>query len=201
MDDACAPAYGAMVKRNKKLSLLCIFWEGFSDKGVDSITKGVYDTTSLNDIADSNHNCKIYMTESNDDPNRDTATKMIYVNGIDCSDKLKIRYKVQRALFGVGREPQVEDGRVIQAEEGKELDLSYFGNVPLELVPHEQQRMVVDHEYEWEGYYIKRSWFVHYDEKKREYLNRIFSAFKGWVVPLLFGDVAHTETKGKMVTK
>ena len=206
MDDACAPAYGAMVKRNKKLSLLCIFWEGFSDKGVDSITKGVYDTTSLNDIADSNHNCAIYMTESNDDPNRDTATKMIYVNGIDCSDKLKIRYKVQRALFGVGREPQVEEGRVIQAEEGKELDLSYFGNVPLELVPHVlefmlKQRMVVDHEYEWEGYYIKRSWFVHYDEKKREYLNRIYSAFKGWVVPLLFGDVAHTETKGKMVTK
>jgi hypothetical protein len=148
------------------------------------------------------------MTESNDDPNRDTATKMIYVNGIDCSDKLKIRYKVQRALFGVGGEPQVEEGRAIQAEEGKELDLSYFIDVPLELVPHVlefmlQQRMVVDHEYEWEGYYIKRSWFVYYDEKKREYLNRIFSAFKGWVVPLLFGDVAHNETKGKMkrVTK
>ena len=52
MDDACAPAYGEMVKRNKKLSLLCIFWEYFTSKGVEEITKGVYDTTSLNDIAD-----------------------------------------------------------------------------------------------------------------------------------------------------
>ena len=56
--------------------------------------------------------------------------------------------------------------------------------MPLELVPHVlefmlQQRMVVDHEYEWEGYYIKRSWFVYYDEKKREYLNRNFSAKVG----------------------
>ena len=193
MDDDCAPAYGAMVKRNKKLSLLAVFWELFTEKGVEEITKGVYDTTSLNDIAESNHNCSIYISETNDDPNYDVATKMIFVNGIDCSNALKIRYKLQRALFGAGKEPQVEDGRVILAEKGKDLDLSYFGDLPLELVPRVlefmlKQRLVVDHEYEHEGYYIKRSWFVHYDEDGREYLKRIYQAFQGWVVPLLFGD-------------
>lgn len=155
-------------------------------------------TTSLNDIADSNHKCTIYTSESMDDPNKDVATKMVYVNGMDCSDALKIRYKLQRALFGVGREPQVDsihDTRFVRAEEGKELDLSYFGDIPLELVPYVpefmlKQRMVMDHEYEFEGYYIKRSWFVYYDETKREYLSRIFQVFKGWVVPLLFGESA-----------
>ena len=121
---------------------------------------------------------------------------MMYVNGIDCSDALKIQYKVQRALFGVGREPQVDsisDTCVVTAEDGKELDLSYFGSLPLELAPRVlefmlKQRMVAEHEYDFEGYYMKRSWFVYYKEKEREYLNRIFQAFKGWVVPLLFGE-------------
>ena len=197
MDDDCAPAYGAMVKRNKKLTQLFIFWESFTSKGVEMISKGVYDTTTLNDIVDSNHNCVIYTSEmQSDDPNRDLATKMTYVNGMDCSDTLKIRYKVQRALFGVGSEPQfigAGDGRVIVAEEGKELDLTYFRDVPLELAPHVlefmlKQRMVVEHEFDDERYYIKGSSFVYYDEKKREYLNRIYQALKGWVVPLLFGD-------------
>lgn len=196
MNDACAPAYGDLVKRNKRLRNLFIFWEGFTNEGIEEITKGVYDTTSLNDIADSNHKCTIYTSESMDDPNKDVATKMVYVNGMDCSDALKIRYKLQRALFGVGREPQVDsihNTRFVRAEEGKELDLSYFGDIPLELVPYVlefmlKQRMVMDHEYEFEGSYIKRSWFVYYDETKREYLSRIFQVFKGWVVPLLFGE-------------
>jgi len=209
MGDTCAEAYGDMLKRNKKLRTLCIFWEYFSSTGVEAITKGVYDTTSLNSIADSNHKCVIYISESVDDPNYDVATKMIFVNGMDCSDSLKIRYKVQRALFGVGREPQVDaisDTRRIVPEDGKELDLSYFGDLPLELAPRLlefmlKQRMVMDHEYATDGYYIKRSWFVYYDEKKREYLNRIFQAFRGWVVPLLFGDVNTQRTKRKRVTK
>ena len=71
MDDACAPAYGALVKRNKKLTSLCLFWEYFTDDGVEEITRGVYDTTTLNDIVDSNHKCIIYTSEmQNEDPNK-----------------------------------------------------------------------------------------------------------------------------------
>lgn len=152
----------------------------------------VYDTTSLNDIADSNHKCQIAISETNDDPNSDVATKMLYVNGMDCSDALKIRYKVQRALFGVGREPQVDsdaDTCIIRAEEGKELDLTYFSDVSVNAIPYVleillKQRMVVGHEYE--GHYLKSSFRAHYDEEGREYLNRMFQVLRGWVVPLTF---------------
>lgn len=56
-------------------------------------------------------------------PKRRCATKMVFVNGLDCSDALKIRYKVQRAVFGVGKEPHVDsmaDTRPVVAEEGKD---------------------------------------------------------------------------------
>ena len=85
------------------------------------------------------------------------------------------------------------DPVVPKSEEGKELDLAYFGNVPLELVPKVleymlKERIVMDHEYNFVGYHIKRSWFVYYKEDDKEYLNRLFQTFKGWVVPLLFGS-------------
>ena len=72
--------------------------------------------------------------------------------------------------------------------------------IPLELVPHLlefvlKQRMVVDHDYNFEENYFNRSWFVYYDEERLEYLNRMFQAFKGWVVPLLFCESQAEMTK------
>jgi len=196
MDDSCAASYASMIKRNKKLRNLFIYWEYFSMEGLAKIATGVYDPSSLNAMADANHKCTIYDSESLDNPNQDVSTKILYVNGLSCPDAMKIRYKVQRTLFGVGREPFVmtgDDPTEIIAEEGKEIDLSYFGGIPLELVPKVleyllKERIVVGHEYASDGYYIKRSWFMHYEEDGKEYLNRLFQTFKGWVVPRIFGN-------------
>ena len=85
------------------------------------IHNAVFDTTSLDTIANSNHTCKLILTVGkfrNDITNEDELRK---INSLDVSEGMKIRYKVVLAMFTL---KQIE------------FDPSMFNDIPLELMPY-----------------------------------------------------------------
>ena len=97
---------------NSNLQYLYIKGNDFTDTGKEQLMRTVMDTTSLNSIAESNHECEIVFNES-------VATS--YINDKYWSRKRKVQYKTLLTLYGMSKETPV---------------IHYFNEIPLELIPH-----------------------------------------------------------------
>ncbi|KAL9178656.1 hypothetical protein ACHAXT_001994 [Thalassiosira profunda] len=87
------------------------------DRGKAEIVKGaLFDTTSLQTIANSNHTCAVHFSGRNE-----RAETMRNINELDVAEGVKIRYKVVLALTEVNKDL---------------YDPRSFNDVPLELMPY-----------------------------------------------------------------
>ncbi|KAL9178574.1 hypothetical protein ACHAXT_001912 [Thalassiosira profunda] len=90
------------------------------ERGKADIVKGaLFDTTSLEAIANSNHTCAVYLSGQNKRGQYDETMRKI--NELDVAEGVKIRYKVVLALTEVNKEL---------------YDPLSFNDVPLELMPY-----------------------------------------------------------------
>jgi len=97
---------------NSNLQYLYIKGNDFTDTGKEQLMRAVMDTTSLNSIAESNHECEIVFNES---------VSTSYINDKYWPRKKKVQYKILLTLYGMNNETPV---------------IQYFNEIPLELIPH-----------------------------------------------------------------
>ena len=132
------------------------------------IKNAVFDTTSLETIANSNHTCKLILTDKkfrNDITHEDEMKK---INSLDASVGTKIRYKVVLALFTL---------------EQVEFNPRLFDDVPLELMPRLLE--IAQQELGFGGF---GTGVVDKNPKKissKHALRRVYQVFTEWNIPLL----------------
>lgn len=113
LSDTDATQLAAALTTNTNLQYLYLKGNDFTDEGKEELMKVVFDTTSLNAIATSNHNCEVVF-------NSKVLTSHINENPT-WSRKRKIQSKILLALYGMTNETSV---------------IQYFNDVPFELIPH-----------------------------------------------------------------
>ncbi|KAL7543714.1 hypothetical protein ACHAXR_013533 [Thalassiosira sp. AJA248-18] len=158
-------------------------------RGIAEVVRcALFDTTSLETIANSNHTCAVKMSGMNKgDVHEETIRK---INALAVSDGKKIRYKTVLAINDV---------------KTKDLyDPCSFNDVPLELMPHllEMVQQECSAKAELKQGHDRGYWKYNREIRKREYipdptLRRLYEIIMSWQsLPLLFGRGA-----GELKTK
>ena len=136
LNDNDAIAIASALKHNTKLLCLDIGGNDFTAVGWEALSKAVFDKTSLNSAADSNHNCTIDFPEEDD---KYDEVKLMNGSHPD-SDYTFVEYFVRRKKIY----------NVLSARNKSRSNVEHFEDVPFELFPD----MVVSIE-EYSDYHIE----------------------------------------------
>lgn len=168
---AAIPSFTEMLVTNSSLLTLDLTQNNIKLVARQSLIKSaLFDTTTLQAIAESNHSCSVRLCAPKDSRVDDHIIKRI--NAIDKKQGQKIRYKVVLALFGSNKEL---------------FNCRNFDDVPLELMPRLLE--LVQQEI---GYHGFGKGDVVYEMKRRSRgvvdptLQRVYEVVQGWNAPLLF---------------
>jgi len=172
LSDADASGFALALKTNTNLQYLYLKGNDFTDAGVDEITAGVLDATSLNSIATSNHECEVSFGSSVGTSN---------INEKPCSTKRKVQSKILIALYGVC------SGRVVWR--GHMSPVQYFRDVPLELISHGLELIQ------------QKSVTASYScDESRAQLSRMFCFIRSWNVPWMFEGASRRNASAQSKT-
>jgi len=114
----------ALMQCSTNLIRLDLQNNNITEEGEKVLLKALYDPTSMDAIAESNHTCKPYTydTSKSSIVAKRSQTEVLRINGkiTSMTNQQKIRKKVVLALCGV---------------DGELFDLSHFNDLPLQLMP------------------------------------------------------------------
>ena len=165
LSDNDAGHIAAALKSNSNLHYLHLNGNEFTSKGKNELITAVLDTTSLNSIVDSNHNCEIAFR---------SPIVTSHMNEKYWSTKRKIQSKVLLALYGIMDNTNNTTPAIIR----------YFNHVPLELIPH--GLVLIQQELDC----LVPHYVVDFSMKNqpRQLLGRMFDFVRVWNLPWLFGN-------------
>jgi len=162
LSDVDAVHFTAALKSNTNLKYLYLTGNNITDVGKEKITTAVLDTTSLNSIADSNHNCEIVYSTLG------TPGLASHINEKYWSTKRKVQSKILLALYGMNNETL--------------SSIQYFRDLPLELIPHGLE-LIQKHLDCLEQH---DTISVHMKNKPNILLGRMYCLLRVWNLPWLF---------------
>ena len=169
-DDATF-SFASALKQNTTLRFLGLNNTEISELGNIILRRALFDTSSLNSVADSNHDCVISIDWSS----LALGWKIPDINGKrSWSKERKVKAKTLLALCIMNEVP---------------LKLSYFDEVPLEIMPYILamiQEHIVDDGHGWYYRYLSGGVITEDEAKQKKKafeiksLNRLFHTLKGW---------------------
>ena len=162
--------------------------------------KAVFDTTSLNAVAESNHTCKLHVSATQIcmgplvllglgfSDNVPFEKDMRQVNQMD-PEELKVQYKILEALYNTSD------------DEEEVINLSLLNDVPVNCMPTVLQ-MIQKDIHIGEPMFGGPAVLLHYccHDYPEDALGRLWTTLRGWDVPALFGygvSSAIPASKGK----
>jgi len=198
--DDDVPPLVAAVKKNTNLTVLDVTENDLTENGRVEMMKAVFDTTSVNTVVESNHDCRLVLSSSGNNH----AGPMLFflvmrdevpfedimqtVNGMHEPREAKIEYKVLQALHHTSDDEMV--------------NVQYLNDIPVKCMPRVleivQKKMDIGEHMLGIGapFFIPaRSWMTTPLD-----LSRVFHIVKGWEMPLLFdygGSSIRPKKKGR----
>ncbi|KAL7542288.1 hypothetical protein ACHAXR_011638 [Thalassiosira sp. AJA248-18] len=169
LSNKCIPFFADALKNNTSLLSLDLVGNNIKvDTGrKELIASAICDTTSLQAVANSNHSCKLTMSEGRYKNGITFEEEMRNISALD-NEGHKIRYKVVLALFAMSADL---------------FNPRNFDNVPLELMPY-----LLEIAQQQVGYNGFGKGVVENVRKRKSSntLRRLYEVVHGWNIPLLF---------------
>lgn len=172
MGDDVVGTFVHALKKNTKLREIFIAGNKFSSNGEKEFRKALFDDSSLNSIAESNHFCCLWMTYGA----KWSKGAVEDIQTTEYCAERKICVKIQMALFPL-------------EETSQKVNLRYLDDVPLQLIPYALELVQKKNErLDWYDDFLDEIYptLLEDDDVDSKSLSRLFQVLRGWEMPKLF---------------